>query len=66
VTWFLIVAALAVGYALGRARLDRIIDWAEDWTSPGWRTWKFWPALPVAVAALAAEDAHRTLDREAS
>lgn len=48
-----IVAALAVGFALGRVRLDRIVDWAEDWTTPGWRTWRFWPAAPVVLAAVA-------------
>lgn len=52
--WLAIAAALAVGFALGRARLDRIVNWAEDWTTPGWRHWRFWPAAPVAVAALAA------------
>lgn len=51
--WLLIAAALAVGFALGRARLDHIVDWAEDWTTPGWRTWRFWAAAPVAVACLA-------------
>jgi uncharacterized BrkB/YihY/UPF0761 family membrane protein len=53
VNWLLIVAALAVGFALGRVRLAPILDWAEDWTAPGWRTWRFWPAAPVAVLALA-------------
>lgn len=52
-TGFLIAAALAVGFLLGRARWDRVVDWAEDWTTPGWRRWRFWPAMPVAVAALA-------------
>ena len=51
-TW-LALAALAVGYLLGRIRLGGIVDWAEDWTTPGWRTWRFWPAAPVAVVCLA-------------
>lgn len=51
--WLLYAALLAVGYLLGRARLDPLVDWAEDWTAPGWRTWRFWPALPVAVVVLA-------------
>jgi len=51
--WLLYAALLAGGFFLGRARLDRIVDWAEDWTTPGWRTWRFWPAAPVAVACLA-------------
>ncbi|MPY47094.1 hypothetical protein [Streptomyces acidicola] len=47
-------AVLAVGYALGRARLGpRLLNWAEDATTPGWRTWKFWPAAPIVLAALA-------------
>ncbi|MFJ2000291.1 hypothetical protein [Streptomyces chartreusis] len=50
--WFVSIAALAVGFALGRARLDDVISWAEEWTAPGWRTWRCWPALPVAVACL--------------
>lgn len=52
-TALLIVAALAVGFALGRVRLDPIVSWAEDWTTPGWKRWRFWPAMPVAVTALA-------------
>ena len=52
--WLAIAAALAVGFALGRDRLDRIVSWAEDWTTPGWRRWRFWLAVPVAVAANAA------------
>jgi hypothetical protein len=51
--WILITIGLAAGFALGRARLDPLVSWAEDWTAPGWRHWRFWPALPVAVAALA-------------
>ena len=51
--WLVTVVALAVGCALGRARLDPIVDWAEDWTTPGWKHWRFWPAAPVAVACLA-------------
>jgi hypothetical protein len=51
--WLYAAALLAAGFALGRARLDPLVSWAEDWTSPGWRTWRFWPALPVAVAVLA-------------
>jgi hypothetical protein len=53
VIWLYVAAALAVGYLLGRARLDSIVNWAEDWTTPGWKHWRFWPAMPVAVAALA-------------
>jgi hypothetical protein len=53
VIWPAIAAALAVGFALGRARLDTVINWAEDWTTPGWRTWRFWPAAPITVACLA-------------
>lgn len=51
--WLYAVALLAAGFALGRARLDSLVNWAEDWTSPGWRTWRFWPALPIAVTVLA-------------
>ena len=48
------VSALAVGYILGRAPLgQRLLSWAEDATAPGWRTWKFWPAAPVVIAAVA-------------
>jgi hypothetical protein len=53
VAWLYVAAALAVGCALGRARLDAIVSWAEDWTTPGWKHWRFWPAMPVAVVALA-------------
>jgi hypothetical protein len=53
VNWFLYVAVLAAGYGLGRIRLDSVVDWAEDWTAPGWRHWRFWPAVPVAVACVA-------------
>jgi hypothetical protein len=53
VTWLLYVALLAAGFCLGRVRSDCIVSWAEDWTAPGWRTWRFWPAAPVAVACLA-------------
>lgn len=52
-TWLVVLAALAVGFALGRARLDSVVDWAEDWTAPGWKHWRFWPAAPVAVACVA-------------
>lgn len=52
--WLYAAALLAAGFALGRTRLDSIINWAEDWTTPGWRHWRFWPALPVAVACMAA------------
>lgn len=51
--WLYGVALLAAGFALGRARLDSLVNWAEDWTSPGWRTWRFWLALPIAVTVLA-------------
>ena len=50
---WLAVTALFVGFVLGRARLDRIVNWAEDWTAPGWHTWRFWLAVPFAAAALA-------------
>jgi hypothetical protein len=53
VTPLLLAAALAVGFALGRARLGGIVSWAEDWTAPGWKRWRFWAAAPVAVACLA-------------
>lgn len=53
-TWLALAAALAAGYVLGRARFGpRLISWAEDATSPGWRTFKFWLGAPVVVAALA-------------
>lgn len=45
---------LAAGYLLGRYRpAPRLLSWAEDATSPGWRTWKFWPAAPIVLTALA-------------
>ncbi|MFJ8727689.1 hypothetical protein [Streptomyces sp. NPDC093269] len=45
---------LAAGYAIGRYNPGpRLLSWAEDATSPGWRTWKFWPAAPVVLVALA-------------
>lgn len=47
-----LLAMLAAGFTLGRVRSDRIINWAEDWTAPGWKHWRFWPAAPVAVACL--------------
>ncbi|MFF1358798.1 hypothetical protein [Streptomyces sp. NPDC058297] len=50
----LIAAALLAGYALGRYQPGpRLLSWAETATAPGWRTWKFWPAAPIIVAALA-------------
>ena len=53
-TWLAAAVALAVGYVLGRARLGiRIVNWAEDAATPGWRTWRFWPAAPVVLAAIA-------------
>lgn len=52
-TTALIALALIVGFVLGRARPGRIVDWVEDWTTPGWRTWRFWPAAPFAVVCLA-------------
>lgn len=51
--WLLATLALAVGFLLGRARTDRILGWAEDWTASGWRTPRFWLAAPVVVVALA-------------
>lgn len=51
-TWLPIVVSLAVGFTLGRVRPDRIVDWAEGWTTPGWKHWRFWPAAPVAVTCL--------------
>jgi hypothetical protein len=52
--WIALILAVAVGYTLGRARLGpRLLNWAEDATGPGWRTWKFWPAAPIVLAALA-------------
>lgn len=51
--WLATMLGLVAGFALGRARLHRIVDWAEDWTAPGWRHWRFWPAAPVGLAALA-------------
>jgi hypothetical protein len=53
VIWLAALLGLAAGFTLGRARLDPLVGWAEDWTAPGWRTWRFWPALPVAVACMA-------------
>ncbi|MFI1371313.1 hypothetical protein ACH4UY_04785 [Streptomyces longwoodensis] len=52
-TVILVAVALAVGFVLGRARRATLIDWAEDWTAPGWRTWRFWAAAPFVVLALA-------------
>jgi hypothetical protein len=49
-----VAASLAAGFALGRVRPHHIVDWAEDWTAPGWKHWRFWPAAPVAIACLAA------------
>lgn len=50
----LLLAALAAGYTVGRLRPDpRLLSWAEDAAGPGWRTWKFWPAAPILLAALA-------------
>jgi hypothetical protein len=45
---------LAVGYVLGsREAGPRLLSWAEDATTPGWRTWKFWLGAPVIILALA-------------
>ena len=44
----------AAGYMLGRLQPGaRLLSWAEDAASPGWRTWKFWPAAPIVLVALA-------------
>ncbi|MER8002968.1 hypothetical protein [Streptomyces sp. NPDC095613] len=51
--WFAVILGLGAGFALGRARLDGVVDWSEDWTAPGWRTWRFWLAAPVGLACLA-------------
>lgn len=49
-----LAAGLAAGYALGaREAVPRLLSWAEDATTPGWRTWKFWPAAPIILIALA-------------
>lgn len=47
--------ALSVGaYILGRLRLGtRLLNWAEDAVAPGWKSWRFWPAAPIILAALA-------------
>ncbi|GAA3590782.1 hypothetical protein [Streptomyces osmaniensis] len=46
--------ALPAGYLLrDQNAFPRLLSWAEDATSPGWRTWKFWPAAPVIIVALA-------------
>lgn len=48
------LALLAVGYALGaREAGPRLLSWAEDAATPGWKTWKFWPAVPIILVALA-------------
>lgn len=45
---------LAAGYALGAQEAGpRLLSWAEDAVTPGWRTWKFWPAAPIILVALA-------------
>lgn len=49
-----VAAALAVGYLAGRTRPGpRLLSWAEDAATPGWRTWKFWPAAPIILTAVA-------------
>lgn len=49
-----VLAGIGVGYALGaREAGPRLLSWAEDATTPGWRTWKFWPAAPIVIIALA-------------
>ncbi|MGW5691523.1 hypothetical protein ACWEWX_11330 [Streptomyces asiaticus] len=48
------LALLTAGYALGRLRPgERLPSWAEDAAKPGWCTWKFWPAVPIILIALA-------------
>jgi uncharacterized BrkB/YihY/UPF0761 family membrane protein len=48
------LALLAVGYSLGaRQAGPRLLSWAEDATTPGWRTWRFWLGAPVVILALA-------------
>lgn len=45
---------LAAGYALGaREAGPRLLSWAEEAVTPGWRTWKFWPAAPIILVTLA-------------
>lgn len=60
-------ALLVVGYLAGRWRLGAwLMDWTEDAITPGWRSWQFWPAAPIAVAILAGvwiAHPRRTLDR---
>ncbi|MFD9004432.1 hypothetical protein ACFV0T_26325 [Streptomyces sp. NPDC059582] len=51
--WLAALLGLAAGFALGRTRLDSLVSWAEAWTAPGPRGWRFWPAFPVILAALA-------------
>jgi len=48
------LSLLGVGYALGaREAGPRLLSWAEDVTTPGWRTWKFWLGAPVVILAFA-------------
>lgn len=49
-----ILCAYYVGYQWGRNnRLERLMGWAEAATEPGWRTWRFWPAAPIVLTAIA-------------
>jgi len=49
-----VLAGLGTGYALGsREAGPRLLSWAEDAATPGWRTWRFWPAAPIIILALA-------------
>jgi hypothetical protein len=53
-TALLTLTAAVIGYAAGRRNAgDRLLNWAEDAASPGWRTWRFWPAAPIILATLA-------------
>lgn len=48
------LAILGAGYLLGRLRPGPgLLNWAEDAVTPGWRAWKFWPAAPIILIALA-------------
>jgi hypothetical protein len=49
-----IICAVFVGYQWGRNdRGARLLNWAEDAITPGWRTWRFWPAAPIVIAVIA-------------
>lgn len=61
-----VICAAIAGYQWARyGRGERLMSWAEDAITPGWRTWRFWPAAPIVLAIIAwAWIAHprRTLD----